>query len=525
MKNIKFISIFLVFAILISLAGCKKASNEVNSAESTSSNEEKSNLSSFKLLYCSKDSFDPYRCKTKQNLDLSYLLFDPLIKTDNNFDYKYCLAESAAINGNLCSVVLKNAKFSDGTLVTADDVVFSFEKAKKSSTVYAYSLKNAISATATGTKSVSFKLSKNDPYFYNVLDFPIIKKGSDHLTNSDNKELPPTGSGRYVFTEDLKSLIKNTNYHGGGGSFETISLIDSPDNESSLNNIEIGAVDYYFSDLADGTFPKMNGKKAQINMTNLVFLGVNQNNIYLSKVLVRQAVSAAINRTVIAENQYFTNATEAVGPFPSCFAPAIDYQTIKPTDSAETVKNNLTSAGFTDRDSEGYYISSNKRVSLRILVNKDNEVRLSAAKKIAEQLNTSGIYATVKAVSRAEYDSAISAKNYDLYLGEMKYSANMDLTELCDFVYTHGFYGNSTQNTASTSSEPEQNGSSITTKSAVSKFYSGEITIGDLITVFTSELPVIPVVFRTGLAVYTNNIKNNLTPSYSDLFYGFEKIY
>ena len=43
--------------------------------------------------------------------------------------------------------------------------------------------------------------------------------------------------------------------------------------------------------------------------------------------------------------------------------------------------------------------------------------------------------------------------------------------------------------------------------------------ITDIVTAFTAELPVIPVLFKSGLAIYNNGFEG-LTPTVTDLFYG-----
>lgn len=45
------------------------------------------------------------------------------------------------------------------------------------------------------------KLGRADPYFANVLDFPIIKRNSDKITDSDGVTHPPIGCGRLSLTK------------------------------------------------------------------------------------------------------------------------------------------------------------------------------------------------------------------------------------------------------------------------------------------------------------------------------------
>ena len=297
---------------------------------------------------------------------------------------------------------------------------------------------------------------------------------------------------------------------------KNIGLIDSPDDEADYHNIEIGAVDYYYSDLHDGSFPKMNGAKAEVNLNNLVFLGINFSARYLSNLSVRQAISTALDRTKIADEAFLTNATAAKGPFPSVFAAAKDYQSIPETADYTIAASNLKNADIIDKNESGKYIKNKQLISFSILVNNDNSVRVAAAEMIAKQLNDFGFSVSVEKVAREVYDARITAKNFDLYLGEVRISNNMDLSDFVSLIETKGYIPSTT--------ETENAEKLVPIKTAVNGFYTGEYSLGDMINVFSSELPVIPVCHRKGLCMYNDNIKNPFYPSVSDLFYKLENV-
>ena len=524
----KILSVLLCFVTVFALSSCQKT--DTSGKSSDSKNAVRGTASEFDLLYCSKDTFDPYSCKTKQNFELSYLLFDPLVKLNNEYKSEYCLAQSVTLEGDRCSVVLKSVKFSDGSQLTPDDVEFSYKKAMGSTTTYKYALEDVKSVKVTGENTLVFELSKNDPYFVSVLDFPILKKGSDTLKNSDNKPLPPIGTGRYILSEDLSQLICNKNYFGGSVGLSKIGLVDSPDEESNYQNAEAGIIDYYYSDLSTAHYPKMKGNTVSVNLSNLVFLGVNKNRRYLSQVLFLQSVSSIVDRTDICKSSYYGNATPALSPYPEYFEPAKDYQNLLATPNLDSAKQNFEKMGYTQKDADGYYKSGDRVVAISLLVNSDNSVRVAAAQNIAAALKNFGIKCTVVQESYAAYTSRIASGNYDLYLGEVRLLNNMDISKLLGMVKG---VAESTDKTSSTSSKTDssQEGSAkqetnnaITVSQAVTKFYKGSITLGDLITVCNSDLFVIPVCHRKGLVSYSQSVKATLAPSASDLFYGFENI-
>ena len=184
MKHIKFLSLLMALSFIFCLTGCEKGENEsqISTLQTEDEGETRDYLT---LLYSATDSFNPYTLKTDVNRQLVKLLYEPLVKLNNEFEPINALAQQVSVNGNTCTVELKKAKMSDGSFLTAEDVVYSFNLAKASSTSYGAQLYGITSAKAQGD-SVVFSLSNQDPYCANVLNFPIIKKDSDTKTDSDS---------------------------------------------------------------------------------------------------------------------------------------------------------------------------------------------------------------------------------------------------------------------------------------------------------------------------------------------------
>lgn len=549
-KTITFI-ILIVYTILL-LSGCNELDNTSSiTLSSNVSQADKSASKTIRLLYSSKDSLDPYTCVTEQNADLSQLIFDPLLILNNQYEIEYRLAESVIVKDNLCTIKLINAKFSDGSSVTADDVIFSFNKAKNSKTTrHSSALKYATSATANDSLTVEISLKRNDPYFANLLTFPIMKKGSDELKDTDNQALAPIGAGRYVFNNQTATLSLNPNYYGAISVIKNIETVDCPDTESVTQAINAGMVDLYFSDLSGNTIPKMNGTSLGISQNRIVFLGINAKNPQLSNSLFRQAISSAINRQEICKTAYYGNATPALGPVPTIWQPVDGMLSIQSNSNVEIAQNNIELAGYTKKDEEGYFLlKNNSPITFTLLVNSNNNSRVSAANIISKALTDIGIKLKINTVSDAQYYAMLRSGNYDLYLGEIRYEDNMDISGLIDLnsaskLLPNANSSNNTENTSSkTSSKSSVSNSSkspnnstlssaeeiiipgeitLTTVDAYKGFYNGDYTLQDLITAFNAELPVIPICFKNGMVIYSDRFGNGITPSRTELFHGIQ---
>lgn len=504
----------VICAVMLFLAGC--GGNEtVKHTEKNNSQETKTG--SLTLLYCYGDTFDPYTAKTALNRQLCTLIFDPLIKYNEKYEPVFCLAQSAALEGTTCTVVIREALFSDGSQVTADDVVFSYSLARGCATAnYGASLYEVVSVSAADSRTVVFKLTRSDPYFLNLLDFPIIKSGTTGRYDSDGMAIPPVGCGRFTVSDTEDSLVKNANYYGNPGNVESISLLHAPDSDSVSHYVEVGATDIYYTDVSDGNIVRMSGKRAEVDLNRLVYIGINSGYGPLSSKEMRYAISSCIDRGDIVSSAYYTVAGAATGFFNPSFADAAPSQTLSSEAQTEISIENLEKIGYNSVDASGYRVnSSGAHPKFTLLVNSENSSRVQAANLIAKQCKAVGIEINVQQKSYAEYHSLISSGNFQLYLGEISVLANMDLSALTVPGGSAAF---------GVGSPAAQNGAAAAVDMAqiMQSYYSGGISTGDLAAVLLTEMTQIPICYRKGLIFYSSDIANGITGTSHDIYFSVE---
>ena len=180
-----------------------------------------------------------------------------------------------------------------------------------------------------------------------------------------------------------------------------------------------------------------------------------------------------------------------------------------------------------------------KKLKFELLVNKENRLRVTAARIIAKRLSEYGISVNVAEKSFTDYTAALSSGNFQLYLAEVAITPNMDISSLI----TEGgsaAYGikkpekkedgkkadektEQTGSTESTVSEAEQTEEqSLTAAELVSGFYAGTNTLADLSSVLQTEMPVIPLCYRTGVLFYNDKIENVNNSSCSDIYFSID---
>lgn len=522
------IAIFLVFNIV----GCK-ANPDTVSSEPEHIFENVKQKDYLTLLYSMSDSFNPYTVKTAINRQLCKLLYEPLVKLDNNFSPVLSIASDVKTEGKSCTVKINSYKFSDGSSITADDVVYSYNLAKSSATAYAAKLYEVESVSAVDSATVVFKLTKADPYFINVLSFPIIKAGSEKIADSDSVLQPPIGSGRYKVSDDRQGLVRNDSFNGEKGSIKEIRLINAPDTESVTHYAQVGAADMYYNDITDGTILRMSGKKLNINLNSLVYIGINQNYEVLTQNALRQALSSGINRSKVCQNIYYNNAVSATGFFHPAWEEVKSVQNIQIEANSQITIENLEKIGYNSLDSKGLRVNSNGiPLKLTLLVNSENRTKVTAAQLIASQLLDYGISVTVIEKSYEQYMQSLRDGDFQLFLGEIRLTENMDISSMVTEGGSAAFGlpekengEKETENTETTDEDTENPETELTSKTpgeVVVGFYEGQNTIADIASVLQSEMPFVPICYRTGVLFYNDNIENVNNSSESDIYFSIK---
>ncbi len=512
MRLKKLLAVILATLFVLSLAGCKGKDTAENSGQpDVQSQPAKATL---KLLYCSNDTFNPYTLTTKVNEELCLLLYDPLIKLDNNFEVQFVLASSAVQDGNNWTLQLKDVSFTDGSKLSGDDVIYSFNLAKQCGR-YQASLGHIASVSTLGN-SVTFVLNYFDPYFINVLSFPIIKSGSDNITDSDSVLLPPIGTGRFYLNEQKNGLIENAGHFDKSIGFSSVSLIDAPDSESASHYVESGATDFYFDNSTDSKIVRMSGNKLSVNTNNLIYLGLNGHDAHLSNRLFRFAVSAALDRQKLLTAGCYGNAVAATGPFNPVWKQVESYQTTETTANIKIAIENLEKIGYNKKSGDIYYRNQKGDVlSLTLLINGDNSAKHAMAEVMQNQLKAVGIKLEINALPYEQYLHYLNNGWFQLYLGEVSLSNNFDIAPLV-------LEGGSCAYGVVDAVSDEQ---SISMADIIGRYRSGEIAISDVIIAVQSRMPFIPICYRSGVLFSNSAIKGVNTACNDDIFSSLSTAY
>lgn len=445
----------------------------------------------FTLAYSRSDSLDPYKMTTRVNRDLSGLLYEGLTAPDSTTHAKNVLASRVQVTAaDVTAVLREDACFSDGSAVTVDDVLASFAMAQQCA-AYQELLRGVESAqVAEDGCTLVFTLTTPDPYAAACLSFPVIRVEADGTVR---------GSGPFVF-EDTPRLVANP--HTSDGNVREVRLLDLVDDDSLVRGLELGNLTYFVSPLADGTIPRVNAATASVSMNSLVFLGVNSAKKALSNAEVRTALSLALDRTRVADSAFAGYAEATALPFPSAFLQAEGVTADVSAPDRPAAMTLLAAQGYataTTMATTGVPLQKTDPLELTLLVHADNGFKTAMAAQVREQLGAIGVTVTVQEMSFSDYQTALKRGRYDLYIGEIRLGANLDLSPLLE------------KNGAASFGVASQNGA-VTSYRA---FRAGQATLETFLSSFSAAVPFIPVCWRQGMAAYDRALTNISPTAYS----------
>ena len=485
-----------VLAVCILLCGCSDlpdVSDPVSDTPPVSEVPATEPLTRMALAYSHDDTLNPYATTTAVNAQLTGLLYNGLTEIDSDFSVTFDLAESADLTDPThAAVMLRSDRvFSDGSAITAEDVVTSFNEAKKSAR-YKALLTNLTSAKADQkTHTVTFTMAAADPQWMACLSFPVVK-GS---TLTAEKGMAPVGSGDYVLqtTDTGAQLIANP-HRTPAPNFTEVELRHLPNHNARHYALASGEITYYYNDLTDGELPGIAGANRAVPMNALVYVGVNSTRAALSKDTVRQALSNLLDRTAVCTTAYASWAVPSAQPFHPNWGGLMEEHPI-PARDLDGAMAQLDAAGYTPKNGA--------RLTLELIYSTDRSDRARVADLVRSQMEGGGVTITPVPLSEEEYRRRLAAGQYDLYIGEIRLTADMSLRPL--LMGGDASYG-ITRSTAAAV--------------AYGQYLSGEIERSDFLAAFAADLPYIPVCWRHGLAAYDRRL-TTVTPDGYDPYSGF----
>ena len=303
-------------AMLLTACGGTSASDSSSDGSTASAGGDSNGTINAAVAYSTKN-FDPVGSSSALALGANWHVMEGLYDLDmHNFEPYAALAkdEPKEISDTEYEVTLRDdAKFSDGTPVTADDVVFSAEK-NMDNGLYASMLSFIDSVTKKDDSTVTIKLKYPFSLMKNRLSLIKIVKSSQ---TDEERTTMPIGTGPWMYKSiDEKELqfVPNPNYNGslpakaGAMNFSIIQ-----DDVARTTAMQGGTVDVMESvpNQSRAVLESAGAKIEEVQGFNLPFLMFNTKKAPYNDEKVRQAFFYAIDTDKLIDDAMHGEATPA----------------------------------------------------------------------------------------------------------------------------------------------------------------------------------------------------------------------
>jgi peptide/nickel transport system substrate-binding protein len=377
--------------------------------------------------------------------DLSVLTYAGLMGLSGSGNLVPVLAESYTVSpdGKIYTFTLRaNAKFSDGTPVTAQDVVMTVEKAKdpvlKSPE---YANWSGINALAVDAHRVRFTLSKPYAPFLGLTTLGILpahlwQKISDEQFPFSGLQTNPVGAGPFK----VASIS-----HDSSGLIESVSLTEN--SSYVLGRPYLDGIRFNFYSrtedlvgaLANGDVESSSGIATERVLTAPyarvfgVFWNPSEKQVY-ARAEVRKALSLAIDRQAIIAGVLNGYATAIMGPVP----PGRNVRQVPTPYSDNPIKTAaqiLTSAGWVyDGSAHVWKNTSLKQTLDTISIRTSNVPELkNIATAVKEDWEKFGIPVTIELYEPGDLSqNVIRPRKYETLLYGMVIGRDQDLYAFWD---------------------------------------------------------------------------------------------
>lgn len=373
------------------------------------------------LAYYSEASMNPLNSNNYTNRVLFSLIYQSLFVIDSSGNSYPMLCQNYRVSANNKTwtfYITKEATFSDGTRLTIEDVYASYAAAK-SNKYYSGRFTHISSFEVTDDGGIAFYMDTPYEDLTLLLDIPIVK-----AEEVDAEQ--PLGTGPYQFANSLSGahLLRRSDWWCDAtlaATADSITLVEAEStsqirDEFEFNDVGLVCADPFAHDYADfrGDFELW-----EVDGGVLLYLAVNVNysaDGIFEDSTVRSMLTYAIDRDALNEKYYHGFAQSS---------------TLMASPSSSYYSENLASNYTYDPVLFISKISSVSKPSqkLTLLVNKDDIGRLRVARAIANSLTELGLPTETLEKDSSTYAAYIKNGDYDMYLGQTRLSANMDLSQ------------------------------------------------------------------------------------------------
>ncbi len=387
------------------------------------------------------------------------MIYDNLYSSRANGDLVPQIAKEqpkVSSDGLTYTIALRdNAKFTDGSPITADDVKFTYDLMfdpafKDVNSPRRGDLENYVqSITVKDPHTIVFQLKKvYAPFQAAQMQYGIMPKkvwGSlqpKEINTSDMNTNPTVTNGAWKFGGWQKgqqvTLNKNPDYWGTVPNLDTYIYKVVADSVAAANQLKTGEVDFASLDPSQLSNVQANPDISIVTFPVAIFTfyAYNQNpGVAISKVwqdkAVRQALLYALDRQGIVDALYFKQAVVADSVEPPVGWAYNANTTPKYPHDPNKAMSMLDAAGYKPGSDGIRASSSGQKLQFTMITNAGNKVRENSLVAMQDAWKKIGVDATPKLITFPQLVSQITNdRTYDVFLVGFSFTQDPDESQL-----------------------------------------------------------------------------------------------
>ena len=443
------------------------------------------------LAYYRELPLNPYLCTDYTNRTLLPLLYQSLFVVDRAYRVEPQLCKSYTVSKSMTSYTfyMEQATFSDGSVLTAEDVAASLNAAWQSQ-FYKGRFQHVTGIFQTEDGGVTITLDTPYEDLPLLLDIPIVKA-------SQVEESRPLGTGPYrLYTAfGLESLKRRTDWWCSAKmaiTADTISLFSAQSITHIRDQFEFYDLSLACADPGSDRYADYRCDYELWDCENGIFLylATSEDSPVFSNDGVRIALTYAVDRDMLVSQYYRDFARSATLPA----------SPLSPYYNATLAERYRYDSGKFAQAVESAELQGSQIV---FLVNSEDSLRLRVAREIAKMLESGGLVVQMKELKGDAYLQALKTRGFDIYLGQTRLSANMDLSA---FFHTYG----------------ELSWGGVNDMGAYSLCLQALENHGNYYTLYQRVMDnglLCPVLFRSYAIYASRGVASDLTPARDNVFY------
>ena len=342
---------------------------------------------------------------------------DVLLEINADYSIKYrCISNVNKVSNN--EYILTKNEDSKVTIYEIKNIIDA-HRANQAS-VYYNKLIDIESTTIINNSTLNVKLKKDNPYFIYNLDIPLTtsKDFTNYVKDSSSTDAKLILNRHKWADKELPLKVVVTKYKDVYAAVEAYKEKEINVFLTNAENVQnlLGKYEYNITTYRNGQ--------------SIFLLGNSESKVY-SKQEVRKAIAYAIDRDGIIQDVLKGKGVKIDLPY--------IYDNVKYKYDIYAAENLLLTSGY--KKSNKVYSKTEKgvktTVELDLIVNKEDEIKVSIANKIKNNLGSIGIKINVQKLTEQKMQTRLKNGDYDLILAGVNLNNSPDMSFAKDNLFTN----------------------------------------------------------------------------------------